>query len=166
MSPRRRCSFGTVPGAMTDDPFKPPQAPLELDDDPGPVPMRVKIAVMAIITAAVMSFALKAAAALGLLSLARNPQASAADILPATLVLLLLGVLAWKIFVGRDWARWIFAAIVAIGVLGLASIYYMPEQFGISVPRSLWVASVIQSALNLTAFVLLFTGDATKWFRH
>ncbi len=150
---------------MSADPFKPPLAPLELDDDLGPAPTRVKIAVVAIIAAAVMSFALKAAIALGLVLAVRRVSAPG-DILPATLPLLLLGVLAWKIFVGRDWARWIFAAIVGLGVLGLAAAYYFPAELSISLPPSMLVPSIIQLALNLVAFVLLFTGDAAGWFRR
>jgi len=147
------------------NPFKPPLAPLELDEDLGPVPARVKIAVAAIITAAVMSFALKAAIALGLVLAVRRVSAPG-DILPATLPLILLGVLAWKIFVGRDWARWIFAAIVGLGVLGLAAAYYFPAELSISMPPSMRVPSIIQLALNIAAFVLLFTGDASSWFRR
>jgi hypothetical protein len=154
--------------AMAHDPFAPPRAELELDEDLGPVPMRIRVAVMAIITAAVMSFALKCAAAAGLMAYSGPQQARASDILPAALPLILVGTLAWKIFVGRDWARWIFTAIVGLGAVGLAAMLYMPSgpEPLIVIPRSQQVASVIHFAFNFTAVVLLFTGDAGKWFRH
>lgn len=139
---------------MAQNPFKPPQAQLEVEEELAPVPMRVKIAVMALIAGAVMSFALRAA------------MARAIDdiFLPALLQLLLLGVLAWKIFVGRDWARWVLAAVVAMGALGLASIFYLPPEFMARVPQVLRIAGFIQFALNLAALVLVFTGAGAKWF--
>ena len=151
---------------MPHDPFAPPRAGLELDEDLGPVPMRIRVAVVAIIAAAVMSFALKCAAALGLMSYPGSQQRTASDILPAALPLILVGTLAWKIFVGRDWARWIFTAIVGLGAVGLAAMLYMPAGPElIVIPRSQQAASMIHFALDFTALVLLFSGDAGKWFR-
>lgn len=138
---------------MAHDPFTPPRASLDLDEDFAPVPGRVRVAVVAIITAAVMSFAIKVAATL-------------VDLLPTTLALLLLGFIAWKIFAGREWARWIFAAIVAIRLLGVVAMFYFPDELSISLPQPVRVASAIQLALDFIALVLLFTGDAGKWFRR
>ncbi len=151
---------------MAHNPFDPPQAQLELEEELGPVPARVRIAVVAIISGEVMSFALKAAAAAGFTAFSRSAQATPAAILPAALPLLLMGVLAWKIFVGRDWARWILGAIVGLGALGLASMFYLPPEFSTRIPQSVRIASTIQLGLNLAAFVLLFTGDAAKWFHR
>jgi hypothetical protein len=151
---------------MAHNPFNPPRAELELDEELGPVPARVRIAVAAVISGAVMSFALKSAVAFGFVAFPRGAYGTPADILPATMPLIVLCVLAWKIFVGRDWARWILAAIAGLGALGLAGMYYLPADVSGSLPQSLLVASVIQLALNFTAFVLLFTGDAGQWFRH
>jgi len=151
---------------MAHDPFTPPRAGLELDEDDGPVPMRVRIAVVAIIMAAVMTFAFKAGAAFGLLRSPGMRPGTPSDILPAVLVLLLLCVLAWKIFVGRDWARWIFAAIVLLGMAGIAMIFYAPDTLAISVPQPMRAGTVIQFALNCFALVLLFTSDARQWFQR
>ena len=151
---------------MAHDPFAPPRAELELDEEFRPVPMRVRLAVVAIIMAAVMTFAFKAGAALGVVRFAGTTPGAPEDILPAALVLLLIGVLAWKIFMGRDWARWIFMATVGFGMVALAMIFYWPTEFGVSVPPFARVANVIQFALNVTALVLLFTGDAGRWFQR
>jgi hypothetical protein len=152
--------------AMAHNPFAPPRAELELDEDLQPVPMRVRAAVVAIIMAAVMTFAFKAGAAFGLLRFPGIRPGVPSDILPAILLLLLLAVLAWKIFVGRDWARWIFTAVVGFGMLGLAMIFYWPESLAVSVPPAMRAGTVIQFALNAFALVLLFTGDAGKWFQR
>lgn len=151
---------------MAHDPFKPPQVPLEVEEELVPVPMRVKLAVVAIITGAVMSFALKAAVAFGRVGLPRDTPVAPSDMLPAAVPLLVIGFLAWKIFVGRDWARWMLGALVGLGMIGLAMILYGSPEIPTPVSQSLRVAGVIQLALNLVAFVLLFTGDAGAWFRR
>jgi hypothetical protein len=152
--------------AMAHDPFAPPRAELELDEDYQPVPVRIRLGVMGIIMSAVMTFAFKAGAAFGMVTIPGTRAGTPPDILPAALMLLLLGVLAWKIFVGRDWARWVFTAFVALEMAGLAMMWYWPEQLAISVPRALLVANVIQFALNFTALAFLFVGNADNWFRR
>jgi hypothetical protein len=58
----------------------------------------------------------------------------------------------------------VLAAVVALGTLGLASIFYLPPEFTGRVPQALRIAGFIQFALNLTALGLVFTGAGAKWF--
>lgn len=143
---------------MAHDPFAPPQASLEVDDDRDPVPRRVAAAVMAVIAGAVTAFALKAGTAFG-----AGGTSTPVELVPALIPLLALGLLAWKIFAGHDWARWILAAF--LGLTAMWWVYYLSAAGFVPMPRSLVAASVIQFALNLVACVLLFTGEARKWFR-
>ena len=147
------------------DPFQPPKASLEVPVDKGPRPKRVKAAALLIATAAVLSFIVNAAMWTGLVRFPNSPQGTLADIVSALVTLTLLGFLAWKIHAGRNWARLLFSVLVALGVLGFAiSLPFAPELMK-TIPTSLWVTSTIQTGLQVAALFLVFTGDASPWFR-
>lgn len=58
-------------------------------------------------------------------------------------------------------ARWIFVALLALGMIGFVADYR--KALGIGASYLLW--STINAFLQLAAAGLLFRGDAAEWFR-
>ena len=79
----------------------------------------------------------------------------------------LYSLLAWKIYYGRNWARWLFFAVFVYAVLdfglelmdGRAQIYSR-------LPMLVVIIGVIQHLINLAVLVLLLMGPSRAWFRN
>ena len=77
----------------------------------------------------------------------------------------LLALVAWKLPQGRDWARWVLAIVVALGVLSVVtSILVFPDVWQ-AMSGVLRAYTIIQTALQVTALGLAFTPGAKAWFR-
>ena len=74
----------------------------------------------------------------------------------------LLGVIAWYLSRGRNWARWLFAVIYVIGTLGLLAI--TPEAF-LALPTILQANMILQFILQTVALILMFTRASNQWFK-
>ena len=72
--------------------------------------------------------------------------------------------LAYKIYQGRSWARWVFAVLWILGMLGLSVLSFAP-QVARQIPWTAWVMTGIQTVIQLTALVLLFVPVSSRWFR-
>ena len=148
--------------ATPHDPFQPPRAQLEVLVERGPRPKQVKMAAILIVIAAILTFLSNVAFWVGLVAIPAIPQVSLGDYLSAILSLALMCFLAWKIHLGRNWARWIFTMLIVLGVLGLAVSFLFAMKV---IPPSLWVVSSANTALDLIAVLLLFGREASSWFR-
>ena len=79
-----------------------------------------------------------------------------------TLAFVLMSFVIHRIFLGRNWARLIFAAIVAVGMLGS-----VPEM--LQTARTLPINAAINAAvlgIQLVALVFLFLPQSREWFRR
>ena len=75
----------------------------------------------------------------------------------------LLGLMAWKIAQGRNWARWVFAIIYILGTLGSVAVI-TPAVF-LAHPLVLQANMILQFILQTAAAVLVFTSSARQWFK-
>jgi hypothetical protein len=151
---------------MPHDPFRPPQASLEVPEDRGPTPKRVKYGACLIATSALLAIALNAAMWAGLVAMpGRMPGMVVLEVVVAVLTLAFFGLLGWKIYVGANWARWVFTIFVAFGVVGSVFSLTFAGELMKTMPWPLMASGFLQTALQVTSAVLIFTGEARKWFR-
>ena len=80
------------------------------------------------------------------------------QVLTMAFMLLILWLIAFK---RQDWARWLWLALFVVGTPGYIGIF--KNLFGISLAGAI---SLTQVALQLVALYLVFTGNATAWFRR
>jgi hypothetical protein len=148
------------------DPFKPPQASLEVPEDRGPAPARVKYAACLIATSALLALAGNAAMWTGLVAIpGRVPEMMTFEVVVAIVTLAFYAFLGWKIYTGANWARWVFTILVALGVVGLVVSLALAGEIMKTVPWPMMASGVVQTALQWTSAFLIFTGEARKWFR-
>jgi hypothetical protein len=76
-----------------------------------------------------------------------------------------LALLTWKISVGRGWARWLFIAFYALGLVGtVITMLLKPEV--LHVPTTVLIVSAFtQLGLQTAALMFLFSGGSPEWFR-
>jgi len=74
----------------------------------------------------------------------------------------LMALLAYQVFLGKNWARVVCAVLVCVRVVGS-----LPRSIG-ELPTSPLIGGVGLSAiaLQLLAIYLLFSGQGTTWFRR
>ena len=151
--------------AMADNPFAPPSADLDIPVERGPVPRRVKVAVAMIAVTFTLGLLTNIAAWTGAVPLAGQQTGGPSQILSGSATFLLYMALTWKIYQGRNWARWIFTVLVGIGLAGLLiTIAFAPTMWR-ELPKIFWVSSAVQLGIEVVAAAMLFTGDAARWFR-
>jgi len=151
----------------TDNPFKPPRADLEVPKDAGPMPQRVRIAVYLIWTTLAIGLLVNVAMWTGVV--ARMPGPRAPILMEVASALIGLGIvafLAWKVRHGRNWARWLFTVLTAIGVLSTLVMvgFAAPVLKGLS--PIMWISGAVNTTIQVVAVFLLFTGEAPEWFRR
>ena len=123
-------------------------------------PRNVELAVRLLYASAALVVVLTIFARIGWLNL---PVNNAVIINFATFAL--LAFTANRIGNRRNWARWLFAVIYAVGtLLGAVLMLTSPEVWQ-SVPATGIVTSLIQTALQTAAMFLVFTASANRWFR-
>jgi hypothetical protein len=133
---------------MSDNPYTPPTAPV-LDPSPK-APRAVQVAVVLLSAAAF--------AAVG------REAFWSGDVVVGSVMLLLLallGLLIYKIWVGRNWARILFLAIVVFGSLDT-----IPQMMRDASSEPVTAAtSLLILAAQVAALALLFIGTGRAWFR-
>ena len=149
---------------MSQDPFAPPRADLDVPVERGPTPRRVKIAVALIVAAFSLGLLMNLVVWAGLAAIGPQRGGDPGQILGGAGTFLLFMALAWKVYQGRNWARWIYAVVTGLGVAGLfVSIAFAATL--LRLPPLFWAGSVAQTALEVVSAVMLFTGEAARWFR-
>jgi hypothetical protein len=79
--------------------------------------------------------------------------------------LVLFAFLGWRIYQGRNWARWVFTVWIGSGLLfQVASLASAPNDWKIAGVIA-WLSSIVQAGLNIATIVLLFTRQARRWYR-
>ena len=152
---------------MPHDPFAPPLAPLEVPIDLGPAPRRVKHAARLIVGSALVALALNAASWTGMVALpGRPPGMVIYEVVIAAVTFAFFALIAWKVYRGTNWARWIFAILVGFGVVGFVLSLGFAGQFLKSVPWPFLAAGALQTVIQVVATYFLFTGEAVPWFRR
>jgi len=158
---------------MDTDPYRPPSANLEAPKPPrGPPPRSVKVGVGVLLFSAVLAIAITVAMHAGLIpSPAAQPQSPGMEAAGAGLGLIINIFLAYKIYTGRNWARWVFSILWLLGCLGLLLSFSMLRMFGSaevlqSVPWTAWAGAGVQSLIQLVAIVFMFLRESSKWFRQ
>jgi hypothetical protein len=150
---------------MTDDPYKPPQAALEVPEERGPLPRSVRLASMLIWTAATLGLLFNLALAFGYVGVPGARQGTLMESFNALFSFALLGLIAAKIRAGRNWARWVFAVLAVLGLIGVLMMTVFAGTIMKALPASLWISGAINTALQLAALVLVFRGEGRAWFR-
>ncbi len=155
---------------MSTDPYRPPAANLEVQKpEAGPPPRSVKLAVGLLLFSALVSIAITFAMIGGLVPGASSPSA-AMDSVSALLGLAINVFLAYKIYKGRNWARWVLAILWLIGTIGMLLSFSMLQLLGSAevwkaVPWTVWLGAGVQTLIQIIAIVMLFLGRSSKWFR-
>lgn len=149
---------------MSGNPFAPPAADLDVPVERGPVPRRVNIAVWLIVAEFSLGLLMNLVVWSGVVAIGPQAGGDPGQVLGGAATFLLFMAMAWKIHQGRNWARWIYAVVTGLGVVGLfISIAFAGTM--LRLPALFWAGSVTQTALEVVAAVMLFTGDAARWFR-
>ena len=156
---------------MSSDPYRPPAANLEAPrPERGPAPRSVKLAVALLLFSAACSIAITLAMLAGVLPSPASPS-PAMDAASAGLGLVINIFLAYKIYTGRNWARWVFTILWLLGTIGLMLSFTFLRTLGSeevwkSVPWTTWIGAGIQTLIQVVAIVCLFLGESSKWFRQ
>jgi hypothetical protein len=82
----------------------------------------------------------------------------------AIVTLFIGGLMAAFIFLGHNWARWLFAILVLLGIPTLAAVASeLAKALEDRPMRS--VALVLQTIMQVTAAIMFFLPAANAWFR-
>jgi hypothetical protein len=148
----------------TENPFAAPKANLQRPEELVPAPRTVRWAVVVIALAIVLQLLWILAMWAGLMS-SRFPEAARMQAALNSLIGgLIFAWLAWKIHTRRNWARWVFTVWIGLGVVGLGITMLLVPAAWRPLSVADWIASVMQTAVNVAAVVLLFTRTAREWF--
>ena len=77
----------------------------------------------------------------------------------------LLVFVSVKLGSGRNWARWLFTVVYALGSLVMILSLILASQIYFSSPAVLQVSGIVQLILQTAALVLVFTPTSGEWFR-
>jgi hypothetical protein len=122
----------------------------------GDMPQNVNRAVNLLYASAVLIVLFMIASWLGWLNLPLSGAAIASGIV----TMALLALTANRIANRRNWARWLFAVIYALGLLTILSpsLWKLMSLSGV-------VTTLLQTALQTAALIFVFTTSANTWFR-
>jgi hypothetical protein len=162
---QHRAEEAVAPAMTEDNPFKPPQAKLDVPRERGPVPRSVKAAALLVWSAATLGLLTNIAMWSGAVTFPGRPETMASGVISGGVMFAFMCLLGWKMREGRNWSRIIFTIIVGLGVVGVAISLGFATNFLKAMPLTLWVGSIVQTLLQLAAAVLVFTRDARAWFR-
>ncbi len=73
--------------------------------------------------------------------------------------------MTFKIATRKNWARWIFAVVFVLAKIVFLSSVLLAPQIWLALPLTAIGPAITQFVLQGTALVLLFTPDASRWFR-
>ena len=83
----------------------------------------------------------------------------------AVVTLLIGGLMAAFIFLGHNWARWLFAILVLLGIPAMAAAaQQLASQFEQHPTRSM--VMVVQTIMQVAAAIMFFLPAANTWFRE
>jgi hypothetical protein len=151
---------------LTDDPYRPPRAHLEVPREWGPAPRPVRIASNLIWAFAAYGLAFNAAIFTGLLELPAPRPPPEIEVATSLFEFGLFAWIAWKVRKGRNFARWVLAVLMALALLGVVmSASSSPREF-MQAPPIMWVTFTVKMALQAASLILLFRGEAAEWFRR
>lgn len=152
---------------MTGNPYRTPNAPLELSKrEQVPVPRRVRNAVVLLWISAALTLVLLVAMWLGFVSVPGTAYSKATDAITGLVTFAGLGFLAFKISAGKNWARWVLAVLAVLGALAMVATIFLVSEVWRAAPSIHWATGFIQTALQMAAVILTFSGEAKPWFRH
>src|SRR5262245_3360488 len=82
--------------------------------------------------------------------------------IPSFIASALLGLIAWKIDTGRNWARWLFAVIFVMGTLvSMISFYRLPALWrSMSAPGL--VSGAVQVTVQALALIFMFSRESSE----
>ncbi len=129
------------------------------------MPQPVRVACALVWTAAALGLLLNVALMFGYVTLPGAGQGLLLQSFSALFSFALLGLLAVKMRAGRNWARWLFAVLVALGVLGILMTTMLAGQLMNAMPAIVWISGAVNTALQLVALFLVFRGEGAAWFR-
>jgi len=151
----------------TDNPFKPPRAELEVPKDPGPMPQRVRIAVYLIWASLAVGLLVNVAMWTDVVARMPGPRAPLLmEVVNGLIGFGIVAFLAWKVRRGRNWARWLYTVLTAMGVLGALVMVGFAASVLKGFPPIVWISGAVNTAIQVVAVFLLFTGEAPEWFRR
>ena len=151
---------------MSHDPFAPPRADLDVPpEDRGPPPRRVVIAVGLAVGSFVLGLLMNLAFFFGAWKIVGQEGANFPQLVGALAMFALYCALAWKIRLGRNWARIVFLVITVLGLFGLLSSVALLGSWLKGLPSIYWALTGSKVVIEVAAAVLLFTGEAKAWFR-
>jgi len=151
---------------MSQDPFAPPRADLDVKEERGPVPLRVRNAVLILATGYVVGLMMNVVTWLGFVSIpGLEGQAIWSQVISGVATFLLMAALTWKVYVGRNWARIILLVLTVIAVPGLVGMIVLSTTLLKGMPVIFVVMSAVNVVIEIVASYLVFTGDSRAWFR-
>jgi len=77
----------------------------------------------------------------------------------------LLILLTFKIDARRNWARWVFAVVGGLGFLAFLFVLALRREAFLVLPPLAIGSGVLQFVLQTAAMIMLFTREASKWFK-
>jgi hypothetical protein len=139
---------------------------LVVHEDRGPVPGRVRNAVLILVAGLALGFLMNLLTWLGIVSIpGLEGQAIVYQVSSGLATFLLWGALTWKIYVGRNWARIILLVLTVLAVPGLVMTFALSATVLKGMPLIFVVTSGVHVTLEIIATYMLFSGDSKAWFR-
>jgi hypothetical protein len=124
-------------------------------------PRGINLAAQFLYASAILVLVLTLVVWIGWLTFPLNGQVLVTNLLTAAL----LAFTANRIRKRKKWARWLFAAFYTIGtLLGIVAMLLSPELWQLLAPAAI-LSTLVQTALQTAALVLVFTPSANSWFR-
>ena len=77
----------------------------------------------------------------------------------------MLGFIAEKISAGRNWSRWLFAAVFALGAFGFIASVLLAPQIYLSQLPVLKASTLVQITLQTAALAFMFSSASRQWFK-
>jgi hypothetical protein len=155
-----------------DNPYAPPQAPLEtaLPLDVEVPQRRPPVVALSVLLLTLVFVVLGLWRIVTLFQATTTGMASGVVFAVTAAFTVLRGWLIFEVWRGRNWARFILTATIVLGLLGEALRWYTIMQLPVWQSRtgSNWwlLSTLIQPTVTIVAAVMLFTSPATAWFRR
>ena len=124
-------------------------------------PKDVAIAVAILWTSAALSIVLPV---VSWFTIPNRPYRPVLDVVQVVMTSGFLGLLAYKISIGRNWARWLFAVMWVFGALALLVLIGRAPSLLTTVPPLISIGGGLQTLLQLVALTLMFRGESRRWF--
>ena len=88
------------------------------------------------------------------------------DTVPNFITAFILGLCAYKISKGRNWAKWLLLILFVLGALIFPFIYFFAPDQITGMPGIVQVSGFVQCILQTIAIVLLFVKSSRGWFKE